>query len=163
FHRIHDAAAFGYHGLSHLHGAVGGHRISGDATEHDLAVAAANADGSASGARTYLFLEIADVRGDLYIDHAGQLHALIEYRNVGSPNPLALNIEPILRHRQCVNEFGGTHDHAGERLWEHQGARFVKRHRDMLYAGIVSIRLRILQGPSSDPKQRASYDQWHAK
>ena len=40
----------------------------------------------------------------------------------------------MIRHRQCVNEVGGTHDHAGERLWEHQGARFVKRHHDMLYA-----------------------------
>ena len=57
------------------------------AAEHDLAVAAANADGAAAGARTNLFLEIAGVQGDLHVDHAGQLHALIEYRNVGSPKP----------------------------------------------------------------------------
>ena len=29
FHRIHDVA-FGHHGLGHLHGAVGGHRIAGE-------------------------------------------------------------------------------------------------------------------------------------
>ena len=95
FHRIHDAAAFGHHGLGHLHGAVGGHRIAGEAAEHDLAVAAANADGAAAGARTNLFLEIAGVQGDLHVDHADQLHALIEYRNVGGPNLLALNVQPI--------------------------------------------------------------------
>jgi hypothetical protein len=32
----------------------------------------------------------------------------------------------------------------------------------MLYAAaIVSVRLSMLQRPSSDPKQRASDDQWH--
>jgi hypothetical protein len=33
------AVAFEHHGLiiSHLHGAVGRHRVAGDATEHDLA------------------------------------------------------------------------------------------------------------------------------
>ena len=62
------------------------------AAEHDLAVAAANADGAAAGARTNLFLEIAGVQGDLHVDHADQLHALIEYRDVGGPNLLALNV-----------------------------------------------------------------------
>ena len=115
FHRIHDVA-FGHHGLSHFHRAVGGHRIAGDATEHDLAVAAANVDATAAGAGANLFLEIAGVRGDLYVDHGGQLHALIEYRNVGSPNLLALNIEPAIRHRQRVDELGRAHHRAGERL-----------------------------------------------
>src|SRR5262249_28790359 len=56
-HRVHDAAAFGHHALGHLNGALGGHRIGGDATEHDLAVVAANADTAAAGARTDLFLK----------------------------------------------------------------------------------------------------------
>src|SRR5262249_12307117 len=92
-HRVHDSAAFGYHTLVHLTGAPGGDRIGGDAAEHDLAVAAANADTAAAGARTDLFLEIAGVQGDLHVDHADQLHALIEYRDVGGPNLLALNIQ----------------------------------------------------------------------
>ena len=117
-HRIHDAA-FGHHGLGHLHGAIGGHRIAGEAAEHDLAVAAANADAAAAGARTNLFLEIAGVQGDLHVDHADQLHALIEYRDVGGPNLLALNVQPTIRHRQCVDELGRAHHRAGERLWEH--------------------------------------------
>ena len=66
--------------------------LPASAAEHDLAVAAANADGAAAGARTNLFLEIAGVQGDLHVDHADQLHALIEYRNVGGPNLLALNV-----------------------------------------------------------------------
>ena len=45
-HRVHDSAAFLYHALGYLNGALGGDRIGGDATEHDLAVAAANADTS---------------------------------------------------------------------------------------------------------------------
>src|SRR5262249_30654621 len=79
-HRVHDSrAAFGHYALGHLNGALGGHRIAGDAAEHDLAAAAANADTPAAGARADLFLEIAGVQGHLHVDHADQLHILSKH------------------------------------------------------------------------------------
>src|SRR5262249_40930155 len=155
-HRVHDSAAFGHHALGHLNGALGGHRIAGDATEHDLAVAAANADTAAAGARTDLFLEIAGVQGDLHVDHADQLHALIEYRDVGGPNLLALNVQGTIRHRQCVHDVWRAHNSAGERPFDPQGARLVNSDHDMPYGTtffVLRLRLRMRQRPRSDPKQ----------
>src|SRR4051812_36902879 len=67
------------------------------------------------------------------------------------------------------DEVGGTHNHAGERLWEHQGARFVKRHHDMLHATttivfVPRLRLRLLnKGAKADAEQRPSDQHWHEK
>src|SRR5262249_136537 len=103
-HRVHDGAAFGHHALGHLNAALGGPRIGGGPTKHDLAVVAANADTAAAGAPTDLFLEIVGVQGDLHVDHADQLHALIEYRDVSGTDLLALNVKRAIRHRQCVDD-----------------------------------------------------------
>src|SRR5262249_23758387 len=103
-HCVHDSGGFRHHALGHLNGALGGHRIGGDATEHDLAVVAANADTAAPGARTDLFLKIAGVQGDLHVDHADQLHALIEHRDVSGPDLLALNLKRAIRHREWIKD-----------------------------------------------------------
>src|SRR5262249_58513339 len=113
-HRVHDGTAFAYHALGHLNGALGGHRIAGDTTEYDLAVAAANADTPAAGARTDFFLEIAGVERDVHVDHADQLHALIEYQDVGGPYLLALNVRRTIRHRHCVHDIRRPHHSAAE-------------------------------------------------
>ena len=63
--------------------------------------------------------EIAGVQGHLHVDHAHQPHVRIEYRDIGSPNLLALNVQLAIRHRQRVYDIGRAHHSAGERLWEH--------------------------------------------
>src|SRR5262249_20947061 len=58
------------------------------------------------------------------------------------------------------------HHSAGERLFDPQGARFVNRDDDMPYGTtvfVLRLRLRMLQRPRSDPKQRPSDDHWHEK
>src|SRR5262249_8964869 len=165
-HCVHDSAAFGYQALGHLNGALGGHRIAGDATEHDLAVTAANADTTAAGARTDLFLEIAGVQGDLHVNHADQLLARIEYRDLGGPNLLALNVQRAIRHRQRVYDIWRPHHSAGERLFDPQGTRLINRDDDVPYGTtlfVLRLRLGVLQRPRCDPKQSRSDDQWHEK
>src|SRR5262249_17900541 len=117
-HRIDDAAAFGRHALRHLHGAVGIHRIAGNAAEHDLAVAAADADAPAAGARPDLVLQVTDINGDLHVEDADQPHALIEHGDVGRSYLLALDVEHVVRHRQRVDDVGRPYHRAGKRLVE---------------------------------------------
>src|SRR5262249_49873223 len=165
-HGVHDSAAFGHQALGHLNGALGGDRIAGDATQHDLAVAAANADAPAAGARTDLLLQIAGVPGDLHLNHADQLHALIEYRDVGGPNLLALNVQRAIRHRQRVYDIWRPHHSAGERLFDPQGTRLVNRDHDVPYGTtlfVLRLRPGMLQRPRCDPKQSRSDDHWHEK
>jgi len=50
---------------------------------------------------------------------------------------LALNVEHAVRHRQRVDDVGRSDHSAGELFIEPQGARFVKRHYDMLHAATL--------------------------
>src|SRR5262249_52199550 len=92
-HRIHDAAVSGRHAPRPLHGAVGIHRIAGNAAEHELAIAAADADAPAAGARPDLVLQVTDINGDLHVEDADQPHALIEHGDVGRSYLLALAVQ----------------------------------------------------------------------
>src|SRR5262249_18795071 len=92
----------------------------------------------------------------LYVQHAHQPHHIVEHRDIGGADLLALDVDRAIAHRQRIDNFGRSNDSRRERLIKLEGPGLVERDDDMAHPVAFAppgARLRIGRGAIDRKRQ----------